>query len=140
MGAGGDARVGYSSASDPQVGCAVLRCLDCDFIVEQFENACWPAPPAVEYLFFRNQMPDRDALSQRLKRSPGITLYSLLFTLSTSLHLIIFSFAKFMYENLLVCTYSIRVRCTSLLLPVQVGVRALWQPPSRHRRGPFGLR
>lgn len=74
--AGGDARIGYSSASDPQVGCFALRCLECDFIVEQFENACWPAPPAVEYLFFRNRMPDRDALSQKLTRSAGVRLQS----------------------------------------------------------------
>ena len=49
--------------------CDELRCTDCDFRIEVFDNFDWH--PSTDYLFLRNNMPDRAKLKAKLKKKTG---------------------------------------------------------------------
>jgi hypothetical protein len=69
--------LGFSSANDTGArrrACAKLRCLDCDFEVVRFEDAVWDHD-AVDYMFFRNVVPDRAKLAARIVRTPRACCY-----------------------------------------------------------------
>ncbi|KAI9173124.1 hypothetical protein H9P43_007255 [Blastocladiella emersonii ATCC 22665] len=53
--------------------CPRLRCTGCDFAVESFAGSAWTEADALDYLWFRNRMPDRAALSGGLAARPGVT-------------------------------------------------------------------
>ncbi|XP_039256102.2 cilia- and flagella-associated protein 418-like [Styela clava] len=53
--------------------CNNLRCTSCDFKVLCFDNHQWNS--SVDYLFFRNKMPDRVKLQLKLKKMPGCNAY-----------------------------------------------------------------
>lgn len=50
--------------------CNTLRCLSCDFKVLYFDNLRWS--PSVNYLYFRNNVPDTSKLRAKLQRSSGL--------------------------------------------------------------------
>ncbi|CAF0771509.1 unnamed protein product [Didymodactylos carnosus] len=54
--------------------CNNLRCIQCDFDVLRFNDSEWTSN--VDYLFFRNHMPDKKALKQRLRTKQGCTAYA----------------------------------------------------------------
>jgi len=62
IGGSGDA-VGLSTTVSKKC-CATLRCYNCDFKVEMFDNYRWS--PDTDYLFLRNNMPDFSKLQPRL--------------------------------------------------------------------------
>ena len=49
--------------------CDRLRCTSCDFRVEHFDDYEWHG--SVDYLFFRNNMPDFKKISTKLRRKAG---------------------------------------------------------------------
>ncbi|KAL0984853.1 hypothetical protein UPYG_G00149470 [Umbra pygmaea] len=57
-----------------QRSCDQLRCISCDFRVAMFDDHEWD--PSCDYLFFRNNMPDRQKLRVKLKRRRGYRAYS----------------------------------------------------------------
>ncbi|XP_022617774.1 protein C8orf37 homolog [Seriola dumerili] len=53
--------------------CDQLRCISCDFRVLMFDDCEWD--PSCDYLFLRNNMPDRQKLRARLKKRRGFRAY-----------------------------------------------------------------
>ncbi|XP_029360904.1 cilia- and flagella-associated protein 418 [Echeneis naucrates] len=53
--------------------CDQLRCTSCDFRVLMFDDCEWD--PSCDYLFFRNNVPDRQKLQAKLKRRRGFRAY-----------------------------------------------------------------
>ena len=51
-----------------------VRCLNCDFIVERFEDAEWDS--SATYLFFRNTAPDRKKMAKMLRCKIGSAAYA----------------------------------------------------------------
>ena len=47
--------------------CDNLRCLQCNFRVHQFQNKTW-ATDGVDYMFFRNNVPNESKLEAKLLR------------------------------------------------------------------------
>jgi hypothetical protein len=64
-----------SSAIRGGGGCDRLRCTACDFSVLRFDASAW-CDSEVNYLFFRNNMPDRGKLSAQLLPSPRSCAYA----------------------------------------------------------------
>jgi hypothetical protein len=63
--------------SDPQglslaqaKSCDKLRCTGCDFRLLFFDDYNWTSK--VDYLFFRNNMPDEKKLKKQLTRKKGV--------------------------------------------------------------------
>ncbi|XP_034003998.1 protein C8orf37 homolog [Trematomus bernacchii] len=54
--------------------CDQLRCTSCDFRVLMFDDCEWD--PSCDYLFFRNNMPERQKLGSRLRRRRGQRSYA----------------------------------------------------------------
>ena len=54
--------------------CNRLRCTSCDFRVCTFDDMSWDS--LVDYLFFRNNVPDRTKLASRLKSKKGARAYA----------------------------------------------------------------
>ncbi|KAJ3598320.1 hypothetical protein NHX12_001831 [Muraenolepis orangiensis] len=54
--------------------CDQLRCTSCDFRVLMFEDQEWDS--SCDYLFLRNNMPDRERLRAKLRRSRGRRAYA----------------------------------------------------------------
>ncbi|XP_028281839.1 cilia- and flagella-associated protein 418 [Parambassis ranga] len=54
--------------------CDQLRCISCDFWVLMFDDHEWD--PSCDYLFFRNNMPDRQKLRSKLKKRRGLRAYA----------------------------------------------------------------
>ncbi|XP_026172464.1 cilia- and flagella-associated protein 418 isoform X2 [Mastacembelus armatus] len=54
--------------------CDQLRCISCDFRVLMFDDCEWDS--SCDYLFFRNNVPDRQKLRAKLKRSRGVRAYA----------------------------------------------------------------
>lgn len=54
--------------------CDQLRCTSCDFWVLMFDDYEWDL--SCDYLFLRNNMPDRQKLRAKLKRSKGLRAYA----------------------------------------------------------------
>ena len=49
--------------------CDMLRCTDCDFHVEMFDDVSWH--PKTDYLFLRNNIPDYDKVKVNLVTRKG---------------------------------------------------------------------
>ncbi|KAM4736621.1 cilia- and flagella-associated protein 418 isoform 1-T1 [Anableps anableps] len=54
--------------------CDQLRCISCDFRVLMFDDSEWDA--SCDYLFLRNNVPDRQKLRAKLKKSKGLRAYA----------------------------------------------------------------
>ncbi|XP_040899365.1 protein C8orf37 homolog [Toxotes jaculatrix] len=54
--------------------CDQLRCVSCDFRVLMFDDCEWDS--SCDYLFLRNNMPDRQKLRARLKKRRGFRAYA----------------------------------------------------------------
>lgn len=54
--------------------CDQLRCTSCDFRVLMFDDCEWD--PSCDYLFLRNNMPDRQKLRAKLKKRRGLRAYA----------------------------------------------------------------
>ncbi|KAM4579854.1 cilia- and flagella-associated protein 418 [Odontesthes bonariensis] len=54
--------------------CDQLRCISCDFRVLMFDDCEWD--PSCDYLFLRNNMPDRQKLRTKLKKRRGLRAYA----------------------------------------------------------------
>ncbi|XP_015225672.1 PREDICTED: protein C8orf37 homolog [Cyprinodon variegatus] len=54
--------------------CDQLRCISCDFRVLMFDDSEWDA--SCDYLFLRNNMPDRHKLRAKLKKRKGLRAYA----------------------------------------------------------------
>mmetsp|Transcript_20386 Transcript_20386/g.47662 ORF Transcript_20386/g.47662 Transcript_20386/m.47662 type:complete len:197 (-) Transcript_20386:200-790(-) len=70
--AGADTECGQGSHAQRRA-CDHLRCTKCDFAVLRFLNVTWK--PEVDYLFFRNNMPDKAKLATSLGRKSGTASY-----------------------------------------------------------------
>ncbi|XP_071325536.1 cilia- and flagella-associated protein 418 [Trachinotus anak] len=53
--------------------CDQLRCISCDFRVLMFDDCEWDS--SCDYLFLRNNMPDRQKLRAKLKKRRGFRAY-----------------------------------------------------------------
>ncbi|KAI9357674.1 retinal maintenance-domain-containing protein [Zopfochytrium polystomum] len=53
--------------------CDMIRCLSCDFRCLKFPNAMWTT--RVDYMFFRNYVPDERKLASGLERKDGYQAY-----------------------------------------------------------------
>ena len=71
--AGGSTLRGIKSSMFSKVACDNLRCLQCNFQVKTFIDASWEAD--VDYMFFRNNMPNDDKLSTKLRAYIGAAAY-----------------------------------------------------------------
>ncbi|KNE71334.1 hypothetical protein AMAG_15572 [Allomyces macrogynus ATCC 38327] len=60
----------------PGVLCDRLRCTACDFKVEYFDGSAWDEGAHLDYLFFRNNTPNRNVLAQRLVQMQGTRVLS----------------------------------------------------------------
>ncbi|XP_035235120.1 protein C8orf37 homolog [Anguilla anguilla] len=60
--------------STSQRACSQLRCTSCDFRVMSFDDHEWDS--SCDYLFFRNNMPDRQKLQAKLKRKRTSRAYA----------------------------------------------------------------
>ncbi|XP_070768662.1 cilia- and flagella-associated protein 418 [Enoplosus armatus] len=54
--------------------CDQLRCTSCDFRVLMFDDCEWDS--SCDYLFLRNNMPDRQKLRAKLKKRRGLRAYA----------------------------------------------------------------
>ncbi|XP_023144150.1 cilia- and flagella-associated protein 418 isoform X2 [Amphiprion ocellaris] len=54
--------------------CDQLRCISCDFKVLMFDDCEWD--PSCDYLFLRNNMPDREKLRTKLKKRRSLRAYA----------------------------------------------------------------
>ncbi|XP_007572965.1 cilia- and flagella-associated protein 418 [Poecilia formosa] len=54
--------------------CDQLRCNSCDFRVLMFDDSEWD--PSCDYLFLRNNVPDRHKLQAKLKKRKGLRAYA----------------------------------------------------------------
>lgn len=63
--------VGSSNAH--QRICSSLRCTSCDFSVLRWDGYAWASD--VEYMFFRNHVPDRRKLEAKIRRQAGAAAY-----------------------------------------------------------------
>ncbi|XP_067456519.1 cilia- and flagella-associated protein 418 isoform X2 [Thunnus thynnus] len=54
--------------------CDQLRCTSCDFRVLMFDDCEWD--PSCDYLFLRNNVPDRQKLRAKLKKRRGLRAYA----------------------------------------------------------------
>jgi hypothetical protein len=68
-----DMEIGLSTALQERC-CGMLRCTKCDFRVLSFDDAYWS--PKVDYLFFRNVMPDKEKLRKKLTKKGGTRAYA----------------------------------------------------------------
>ncbi|XP_029958491.1 cilia- and flagella-associated protein 418 [Salarias fasciatus] len=72
--------IGGSSVSNgvgtatSQRSCDQLRCVSCDFRVLMFDDCEWDS--SCDYLFLRNNMPDRQKLRSKLQRRTGLRAYA----------------------------------------------------------------
>eukprot|EP01135_Chromosphaera_perkinsii_P007834 Nk52_evm26s1020 gene=Nk52_evmTU26s1020 len=64
---------GITQGGHPK-SCRNIRCTACDFDVVRFKDACWQK--SVDYLFFRNNMPEVDKLKVKLKGAEGMMAYA----------------------------------------------------------------
>lgn len=64
---------GRRASAFSKVACDHLRCLQCNFEVLQFSNYEWNE--SVDYMFFRNNVPNVDKLSQKLDRLDSSCAY-----------------------------------------------------------------
>ncbi|XP_075873178.1 cilia- and flagella-associated protein 418 isoform X2 [Nelusetta ayraudi] len=70
---GSGTRCGVGTAA-AQRSCDQLRCTTCDFRVLKFDDCRWDV--SCDYLFLRNNMPERHKLRSRLKSSSGWRAYA----------------------------------------------------------------
>ncbi|XP_044062923.1 protein C8orf37 homolog isoform X2 [Siniperca chuatsi] len=63
-----------SSQSGGRKSCDQLRCISCDFRVLMFDDCEWDS--SCDYLFLRNNMPDRQKLGAKLKKRRGLRAYA----------------------------------------------------------------
>nr|XP_040021063.1 protein C8orf37 homolog [Gasterosteus aculeatus aculeatus] len=66
---GGSAVASGVGTATSKRSCDQLRCTSCDFRVLTFDDRAWD--PSCDYLFLRNNVPDREKLGARLRRSGG---------------------------------------------------------------------
>ena len=71
--AGGATVRGIKSSMFSKVACDNLRCLQCNFQVKTFLDVTWDHD--VDYMFFRNNMPNDDKLSANLRAHVGAAAY-----------------------------------------------------------------
>ncbi|KAM9309968.1 cilia- and flagella-associated protein 418 [Pholidichthys leucotaenia] len=64
---------GVGTSTTPR-SCDQLRCISCDFRVLPFDDCEWDS--SCDYLFLRNNMPDRQKLKSKLKRRRGPRAYA----------------------------------------------------------------
>ncbi|XP_029307743.1 cilia- and flagella-associated protein 418 [Cottoperca gobio] len=64
---------GVGTASSKR-SCDQLRCTSCDFRVLMFDDCEWDS--SCDYLFLRNNMPDRQKLRARLKKRRGLRAFA----------------------------------------------------------------
>ncbi|XP_078108167.1 cilia- and flagella-associated protein 418 isoform X2 [Sander vitreus] len=62
------------SQSGGRKSCHQLRCTSCDFRVLMFDDCEWDM--SCDYLFLRNNMPDRQKLRAKLKKRRGLRAYA----------------------------------------------------------------
>ncbi|KAL0587359.1 hypothetical protein ABG067_002976 [Albugo candida] len=65
---------GHSNAFLNSCVCSNLRCIDCDFIVIQFQDRVWNK--SADYMFFREHMPNEYKLQAKLDEYFGYTAYA----------------------------------------------------------------
>ncbi|XP_072536179.1 cilia- and flagella-associated protein 418 [Salminus brasiliensis] len=71
---GGSLVISGVGTSISQRACDQLRCTSCDFCIAMFDDHEWDS--SCNYLFFRNNMPDRTKLRAKLKRRQGARAYA----------------------------------------------------------------
>ncbi|XP_068615879.1 cilia- and flagella-associated protein 418 [Brachionichthys hirsutus] len=69
---GSSVKNGVGTATSPR-SCDQLRCTSCDFRVLMFDDCEWDL--SCDYLFLRNNMPDRQKLGAKLRRRRGFRAY-----------------------------------------------------------------
>uniref|UniRef100_A0AAX7W0J5 Cilia- and flagella-associated protein 418 n=1 Tax=Astatotilapia calliptera TaxID=8154 RepID=A0AAX7W0J5_ASTCA len=62
------------SQSGGRKSCDQLRCISCDFRVLMFDDCEWDS--TCDYLFLRNNMPERQKLGTKLKKRRGLRAYA----------------------------------------------------------------
>ncbi|XP_067456518.1 cilia- and flagella-associated protein 418 isoform X1 [Thunnus thynnus] len=65
---------GVGTATSKSRSCDQLRCTSCDFRVLMFDDCEWD--PSCDYLFLRNNVPDRQKLRAKLKKRRGLRAYA----------------------------------------------------------------
>lgn len=70
---GGTKNVKGKSTFTAKKACNNIRCTSCDFKVLMFDGCKWR--DCADYLFFRNNMPDRLKLQPNLREDPGSVAY-----------------------------------------------------------------
>lgn len=68
------AKRGVNTAFAAQTVCGNLRCNECDFTVVQFMGKTWSS--SVDYMFFRENMPNEAKLRARMDSSPDSAAYA----------------------------------------------------------------
>ncbi|XP_059195215.1 cilia- and flagella-associated protein 418 [Centropristis striata] len=71
---GGSAVTNGVGTATSKRACDQLRCTSCDFRLLMFDDCEWDL--SCDYLFFRNNMPDRQKLRAKLKRRRGFRAYA----------------------------------------------------------------
>lgn len=71
--AGSDMSRGVKSSAFSKSACDRLRCLKCNFEAIQFPGKAWTS--AVDYMFFRNNMPNKSKLEPELVSKPAAVAY-----------------------------------------------------------------
>ncbi|KAM9852459.1 cilia- and flagella-associated protein 418 [Aulostomus maculatus] len=71
---GGSAITNGVGTAASRRSCDQLRCTSCDFRVLTFDDREWDS--SCDYLFFRNNMPDRQRLGAKLRRRGGVRAYA----------------------------------------------------------------
>ncbi|KAJ8288374.1 hypothetical protein COCON_G00010330 [Conger conger] len=71
---GGSSVASGVGTSTSQRACSQLRCTSCDFRVISFDDQEWDS--SCNYLFFRNNMPDRRKLQAKLRRKRTARAYA----------------------------------------------------------------
>ncbi|CAN9513895.1 unnamed protein product [Ophioblennius macclurei] len=71
---GGSSIANGVGTATSQRSCDQLRCISCDFRVLMFDDSEWDS--SCDYLFLRNNVPDRQKLRSKLKRRRGLRAYA----------------------------------------------------------------
>ncbi|XP_069576014.1 cilia- and flagella-associated protein 418 [Brachyistius frenatus] len=71
---GGSAVTNGVGTATSKRSCDQLRCISCDFRVLMFDDSEWDS--SCDYLFLRNNVPDRQKLRTKLKKRRGLRAYA----------------------------------------------------------------
>ncbi|KAM9724110.1 cilia- and flagella-associated protein 418 [Menidia menidia] len=71
---GGSSVINGIGTATSKRSCDQLRCISCDFRVLMFDDCEWD--PSCDYLFLRNNMPDRQKLRTKLRKRRGLRAYA----------------------------------------------------------------